>query len=537
MKKEKKAGLVWELVGKVTLVIIVLGGLIGFVVVPKVSAATGCFPDTGGHWAETFICWMSDTGLTGGYPDGTYKPENNVTRAEMAVFMKNSYDLVSGEDDDTLGSLSCATNQIAKWTGSVWECQADLSGSGSDTLGSLSCSTDEIAKWNGSAWTCQADEEGTGADTLASLSCSTDEVARWTGTVWACCDLDTDYYTKTEVDGLISALGSRITALEATLASVSLENGGDDFVFTNVNVHVRDGSGNTDGSVNGRGNLIVGYNEDVGSDATRTGSHNLVVGSEHSYSNFGGFVAGYSNTISSGYASVSGGRVNTASGYSSSVSGGSWNIASGDYSSISGGDQNTASGLRSSVSGGRYNSASGSYTSVIGGGGDAVAEGNDAWANYSVVAGGRSNTAGSDGGTDRTVGEASAVLAGRENRTTGDYASVSGGRDNEASGDYSSVSGGIDSAAIGDYASVSGGLNNYANGFISSVSGGSLNVASGDNSSISGGYENTASGSRSSVSGGELNTASGTSSSVSGGLSRAVSGAHDWRAGAFFQTQ
>ncbi len=71
MKKEKKAGLVWKLVGKVTLVIIVLGGLIGFVVVPKVSAATGCFPDTDGHWAETFICWLKDNGITGGYPDGS----------------------------------------------------------------------------------------------------------------------------------------------------------------------------------------------------------------------------------------------------------------------------------------------------------------------------------------------------------------------------------------------------------------------------------------------------------------------------------
>ena len=45
---------------------------------------------------------------------------------------------------------------------------------------------------------------------------------------------------------------------------------------TGVNVHVRDGSGGTDGAVNGLGNLIVGYNEDSGD--TRSGSHNLVVG-------------------------------------------------------------------------------------------------------------------------------------------------------------------------------------------------------------------------------------------------------------------
>lgn len=56
----------------------------------QVSATTGCFPDTNGHWAETFICWLKDYGITSGYPDGTYKPNNNVTRAEMAVFLQKT---------------------------------------------------------------------------------------------------------------------------------------------------------------------------------------------------------------------------------------------------------------------------------------------------------------------------------------------------------------------------------------------------------------------------------------------------------------
>ncbi|MBI5295921.1 MAG: S-layer homology domain-containing protein [Chloroflexi bacterium] len=51
-------------------------------------ATTGCFNDTNGHWAETFICWMKDNGITGGYPDGGYHPNSSVTRAEMAVFMR-----------------------------------------------------------------------------------------------------------------------------------------------------------------------------------------------------------------------------------------------------------------------------------------------------------------------------------------------------------------------------------------------------------------------------------------------------------------
>lgn len=56
-------------------------------------ATTGCFPDTNGHWAETFICWLKDNAITSGYADGTYKPENGVTRAEMSVFLQKVFNL------------------------------------------------------------------------------------------------------------------------------------------------------------------------------------------------------------------------------------------------------------------------------------------------------------------------------------------------------------------------------------------------------------------------------------------------------------
>ena len=423
--------------GRTTVILLValnLFVLLYFVIIPRAAASTGCFPDTNGHWAEEFICWMSDQGLVGGYPDGTFKPNNQVTRAELSVITSKTYDLVEANDDDTLGDLSCSTDQIAKWNGSAWECRADLSGAGGD------------------------------------------------------------YYTKGEVDAMMAALESRVEALETKLASVSLENGGEEFIFTGVNVHVRDGSGDTDGTVNGLGNLIVGYNEDtsIGGTETRTGSHNLVLGAENEYTSYGGFVGGFVNTISGPYSAVSSGRYNTASG---------------TYSSVSGGRLNTASGTYSSVSGGRYNTASGPYSSVLGGGGDSSSDGNEAWADYSIIAGGRSNVAGDDSGADRTVGEASAVLAGGSNRAEADLAAVSGGQWNTASGHSSSIS---------------GGWGNTANGIVSSVSGGNTNTASGTYSSVSGGYDNTASGDYSSVSGGRL---------------RSVSGLYDWRAGLLFETQ
>jgi len=59
----------------------------------SVYASTGCFNDTNGNWAETYICWMKDNGITAGTGGGNYSPNNNVTRAEMAVFFQRLFNL------------------------------------------------------------------------------------------------------------------------------------------------------------------------------------------------------------------------------------------------------------------------------------------------------------------------------------------------------------------------------------------------------------------------------------------------------------
>jgi hypothetical protein len=94
---------------------------------------------------------------------------------------------------------------------------------------------------------------------------------------------------------------------------------------------------------------VVGYNElPPGLTAVpaggRGGSHNLIIGPGHLYSSFGGFVAGFQNTISGPGSSVSGGQANTASGAFSSISGGANNLASGLNASVSGGSSINSSG-------------------------------------------------------------------------------------------------------------------------------------------------------------------------------------------------
>ena len=187
-------------------------------------------------------------------------------------------------------------------------------------------------------------------------------------------------------------LQARVMTLENLLRHFSVDN--DDIYITGANLNIQDGSGHSWGAgseyepaPNGKGNLVIGYNEETVPRKPRTGSHNLVLGPYHSYSSVGGLVAGRENTISGPYSSVSGGDQNVASGIGSSVSGGKLNTAGANFSSVSGGAANTASLFYSSVSGGAHNTASGMYSSVSGG------DSNTASGWNSSIGGGDFNTA------------------------------------------------------------------------------------------------------------------------------------------------
>ncbi len=178
--------------------------------------------------------------------------------------------------------------------------------------------------------------------------------------------------------------------------------GGYNVILTGANLHLRNGWGQTS-CMNYLGNLVIGYNEvaetrwDAAtetwvpwSEADRSGSHNIVLGSENTYTHFGGLVAGTGNRICAPMASVSGGYRNTAGAPYASVSGGIQNFASAEFSSVLGGMINTASGYGASVSGGFSNTASSDWCCVSGGGF------NTASADFSCVSGGWGRVAGGD---------------------------------------------------------------------------------------------------------------------------------------------
>ena len=51
------------------------------------------FSDTNGHWAESEINKFSSLGYIGGYEDGSFKPNNSITRAEFVKILDNAFGL------------------------------------------------------------------------------------------------------------------------------------------------------------------------------------------------------------------------------------------------------------------------------------------------------------------------------------------------------------------------------------------------------------------------------------------------------------
>jgi hypothetical protein len=268
--------------------------------------------------------------------------------------------------------------------------------------------------------------------------------------------------------GVAPSCGAGSTAVLAPTYVASGVGGKPTVEFSAVNVQIVSGSGSTSGTVNGEGNLIIGYDE---TPKAQTGSHNLVLGVGQSYTSFGSIVAGSYNSAGGKFSDVFGNE-NKAPGYSAVVAGGRGNVAEGAYSSVGGGVKGKSKGEYASVSGGKGNIAAGESASVAGG-----REG-DASGEASAV----------DGGSNDIASDAFAWLGGGvDNQASGFGSAVSGGTGMEAAGTYSSVAGGSEGEAAGEGSSVLGGERSIARGVESVVLGGSFGTAEANFSVVLGG--------------------------------------------------
>lgn len=64
----------------------------------NILAAEQTFNDIDGHWAETVIEKWKDNGYINGYPDGSFKPDNPVTRAELSKILSLAFNLSETEN-------------------------------------------------------------------------------------------------------------------------------------------------------------------------------------------------------------------------------------------------------------------------------------------------------------------------------------------------------------------------------------------------------------------------------------------------------
>ena len=55
------------------------------------TPSTPIFSDIQSHWAKECISQMAPRKLVSGYPDGSFRPNSTITRAEFAVLMLNAF--------------------------------------------------------------------------------------------------------------------------------------------------------------------------------------------------------------------------------------------------------------------------------------------------------------------------------------------------------------------------------------------------------------------------------------------------------------
>lgn len=219
----------------------------------------------------------------------------------------------------------------------------------------------------------------------------------------------------------VATLNSSPAVQMGSLGYLRLETGdlnylkGPHIIFEGVNVHVRDGSGVTEGewgwdeaagmnrnAQTGYGNLVIGYNElnlnsplngQYPTPLDRSGTHNFIMGQQHRYRASSNILHGWkclmnesnSAAIASNASTLNGSYAATLSGMfhelnvNSAIIGGRNGVTSGYESVIIGGDSNTAGASNSVITGGMSNTTNGSRSSISGGNSITV-DTEDGWA-------------------------------------------------------------------------------------------------------------------------------------------------------------
>ena len=87
-------------------VMAVLAVLLTFILLGCGTVLAADINDIGGHWAAAEIERAISSGYVKGYPDGTFRPDTGVTRAEFVVMLDSAFQMPAGQNENTPGDVS-----------------------------------------------------------------------------------------------------------------------------------------------------------------------------------------------------------------------------------------------------------------------------------------------------------------------------------------------------------------------------------------------------------------------------------------------
>ena len=78
------------------------------------TAEAAGFADVDDEWYATAVNWAANVGVVNGYEDNTFKPNDPITREQLAAILMN-YAACIGEDVSNRADLSAYTDQPSTW--------------------------------------------------------------------------------------------------------------------------------------------------------------------------------------------------------------------------------------------------------------------------------------------------------------------------------------------------------------------------------------------------------------------------------------
>ncbi|MHB1128276.1 MAG: S-layer homology domain-containing protein [Bacillota bacterium] len=110
--KERRTG-AFEIAKGVILVLLLSVLLVS--VAYAATGNTGAFKDTVGHWANSSIQRLASLGILGGYSDDTFKPNRQVTRAQLAAVIDRTLDVLEYDNQATEDTIAKGARLYDSW--------------------------------------------------------------------------------------------------------------------------------------------------------------------------------------------------------------------------------------------------------------------------------------------------------------------------------------------------------------------------------------------------------------------------------------